>query len=206
MYDAVAGLIAMTNKKDRKKDGNNYFYTLSDMLIWDKPEEGTTYIDRQSDSRSYERDISNDTVYIDRFLKTGRGVWEGVRYIEDFVDIDALKEVMRKYGLALPRYIYFMEPNIIYKLLGASGWTSSISEDAININIELVRDRNELLIVQSIAHESWHLQKQPKLIRFFAGQESKVLDIGVNVMNEYLSLVCDKQFTVFLKKRRTKRK
>ncbi len=105
---------------------------------------------------------SRDTVSID--FKSF-DYCEGLGCIEDFVDIDMLKQAIMKNGMELPARIVFKRFNLLYNKMGIGGTTNTSSQNTICINIDYVHEKNELMIVEAIAHETWHLRKQPKVIR-----------------------------------------
>lgn len=169
--------------KPAKKAKDEYIYSVYDQLEWGDDGEAVIYSDYQK--------MYGDTVYLNNFAQKRdmptQGICKGIECISDFVDIELLKQALSRYGLKLPRYIIFTEPNILYKAMQASAWTPSLSKNKIYINRYYYETKDELGTVEAIAHETWHLTKQPKLIRklLLFIYEDKASQVGESVCDLY---------------------
>lgn len=158
------------------------------MLEWDsKPETGN--------SSSYKDTMftipDRNTINTNFIASNGPSeICEGLDCIKDFVDVNILENIMRDKGLELPQYIFFVQPNKLYKWLGVLGWTGGFEHDRIFVDIDLLKNKNGLMTVITIAHETWHLRKQPIVIRQVVRPpyEAKAYSVGEEVGKEYMKL------------------
>ncbi len=169
-----------------------YIFSFYDQMERDNDPHDIIYSEHQRiNDKEKMKDYANDvygTVYVDKIGPIPE-MCVGIECFADFVDLDILEQTMSKYDLKLPNYIFFVKPNMAYEYLGVSGWTPSSSRDKIYINIELYRFKDEIPVVEAIAHEAWHLEKQPRFIRTIPGlsylYERKTYSISDSVSELY---------------------
>jgi hypothetical protein len=176
------------------KTKDEYVFSLYDQLEWDNDHSDIIYSEYQRlSNKDITKDYVNDvygTVHFDNVGPIPEKC-EGIECISDFVDLELLKQAMNKYGLKPPKYIIFVEPNIFYKMMQVSAWTPSMASDKIYINRYYYDTKDEIGVVEAIAHETWHLTKQPKFIRKMLAfvYEKEAGRIGESVSDLYKKMI-----------------
>jgi hypothetical protein len=195
----------MAKNKTAKNGSGVDYYSAAGQAIWDIAAEGSGAGKGTAfPSGDNKPQFANETAYLDCVTRTaGSDAKIGIQWINDFVDVDELKAAMRKYGMEIPKYVVFTTPNFFINLWRPLGWTGIVSINTISINIELLRYRQEKEIVEAIAHETWHLEKQPKVIRSFINHyEDEAGAVGEEVMKEYFRRILPKMKDIYLRNRR----
>ena len=178
--------------KSGAKPKNNYIFSAYDQLEWDTSLDGYNFTAEESLSVKSEMEYPFNelgTEYMS-FTDPKQNNCVGLECISNFVDIAAFNQAMNYYGLKAPKYIVFIKPNALYKALDASAWTPALSKDRIFVNIEYYNSKDDVGVVEAIAHEAWHLTKQPRLIRALPGfrGEKDAGRIGQNVSALYKNM------------------
>ena len=181
------------SSKTGAKSKDEYIFSFYDQLERDNESSDIIYSEHQRlNNKDKAKDFVNDvygTVYLDKVSPIPEKC-EGIECFSDFVDLDILEQALSAYNLTLPKYIVFVEPNLLGSIMGASAWTPSFSSDKIYIHVELYEYKDEIPVVEAIAHEAWHLEKQPIFIRTITGfgYENKAKSVGESVSELYIRM------------------